>query len=354
MSRRSTARLALAVSLALAGCTPGEAPEAAAPSGPASAPTRWVAPRAPADATILEAPAVVRAVGATAQVSASVRVRVVRLHVEPGSRVEAGDPIVDVAAPELLDAAATYLGAGRGARAQGERADELDALRAEGIVSRAQVFERRASASELGTARDRAAATLRAAGVEPSAAAGLVRRGHLTLAAPVAGVIAALDARVGEIREPGPLARVVGEAAPRVEVRTSGAWPEADALRFVASDGRSVALAPAALATVVDPADGTLVSWYAPLEPSPLPDGLAGTARLTSAAGVLEVPVTAVAARTGRSEVVRRRDGVSARVAVEVLASSGASALVRGELTEEDRVAADVRALDDRDASEAP
>ncbi len=346
MSRR-----ALLLSLALASCG-GEAevetiePEAAAAT---SAATRWVAPRAPDDASILEAPAVVRAPLATGDVSAAVRVRVVAIHATPGSVVAAGDPVVDVAAPELLDAAATYAGASRGARESAGRAAELEALRAEGLASNAQIFERRARATELATERDRAAAVLRAAGVDPSRAGSLLRRGVLTLEAPVAGVVAALHARVGEIHEPGaePLATVVGEAAPRVEVRTSSSWPEARAIVFEASDGRSIALAPTPLATVVDPADGTRLAWYGPLEPCALPDGLVGTARVAETESLWEVPVTAVAQRTGRSELVRRRGDAVARVEVEVVGSAGASALVRGDLHASDAVAADVAAVEE-------
>ena len=337
--------------IVLAGCGAdreaiGPEPTESSAASRTTAPTAWVEVRRPSDGSILQAPAIVRATSATGEVSATVRVRVMRLHVQPGSVVAANDPIVDVAAPELLDAAAVYLGAGRRARTHADRADELDALRGEGLVSRAQVFEQRSIANDLAAERDRAGAMLRAAGLEPRDSAALLRSGTLTLRAPVAGVVVELPARTGEIREAGagPLARIFGEAAARVEVRTSEAWPAASSLAFEASDGRTIALTPAPIATVIDPHDGTRVSWYAPTEPILLPDGLSGTARMAAADDVWEVPVGAVAQRTGESELLRRRGSSQETVSVDVLGTSGASALVRGPLAEGDRVAADLSA----------
>jgi multidrug efflux pump subunit AcrA (membrane-fusion protein) len=315
--------------------------------GPATAPTRWAAVARPEDRSILEAPAVARvAADASGNVAVTARSRVVRVHARPGSVVEAGDPVVDVAPPELLDAAAAYLGAGRRLQVHAARRDRLEALREEGLVNREQVFAQRAAAAELRAARDEAAATLRAAGVDPRRAAALVRRGHLTLEAPVGGVVTELNARVGEIREPGgaPFARIVGTAPARIEVRTTEPWPEAAQLRFETTAGRLVPLRPTPLATVVDPDDGTRVSWYAPREEVRLPEGLRGVARLTASAEVWEVPVDAVTQRTGESVLVRRRDGAVADVVVEVLSASGATALVHGPLREGDEVAADVAA----------
>jgi hypothetical protein len=58
------------------------------------------------------------------------------------------------------------------------------------------------------------------------------------------------------------------------------------------------------------------------------------------------VPVDAVAARTGRTVLMRQREGESSAVDVEVLSSSGATAWVRGlspeGLREGDRIAADL------------
>lgn len=334
---RSTLLFVLAI-----GCA-GPPPEPEPIAEASSAAARWVTVRVPDDASLLSAPAVVRAPAASGEVSSLARVRVVRLDVEVGSTVAAGDPVLEVAAPELADAAATWARASDQARAHEARAAELQGLRAEGLVPSAQVFEVRARAAELGRERDRAGALLRSAGVEPTEARSLVRTGTLTLRAPVDGVVASLVARVGEIHEPGgePLARIVGRAAARVEVRTSGPWPAARAVHLVTFDGQRVELSASPVATVVDQADGTRIAWFTPAGDDPLPDGLGGTVFLDPGEGTWEVPLGAVAQSTGQAEVVRRRGGSATRVPVEVLASAGASALVRGDLAEGDAVAAE-------------
>ncbi|HJL17860.1 MAG TPA: efflux RND transporter periplasmic adaptor subunit [Sandaracinaceae bacterium LLY-WYZ-13_1] len=344
--RRSIGLLALA----LAAC--GSAEEASiepADEAAASAPTRWVGVARPADRGMLEAPAVARAAAdASGEVAATVRVRVTRWHVQPGATVEAGDPVVDVAAPALVDAAAAHAGASRRLRVHAERADELEAARREGLVRSAEVFEQRSLVAELRAARDRAAATLRAAGLDPRRAGAIVRSGQVTLRAPVGGVVTAGTARPGEIREPGgdPLARVVGSGVARVEVRTSEPWPVGTPT-FHATDGRVIPLASTPLATVVDPDDGTRVAWYSPSDgDTRLPNGLRGVARLAGPQDLWEVPVDAVDERAGRAVLVRRREGAEATVDVEVVSSSGATAWVRGEpagaLREGDRVAANL------------
>jgi len=333
--------------LLLAACGGGEevAPiEPEPPPGASSAPTRWVEVSAPRDGSLLEAPAVARAADATGDVTVTLRARVERVHVRPGETVERGDPIADVGSPELLSAAAAYGGARRRLAVHTERAEELAVLRGEGLVPSADVFTQRATAAELRAARDEAAATLQGAGVSPRASGSLVRRGFLTLTAPASGVVTELRARPGAILEPGgpPVARIVGEAPARIEVRTAEPWPPATALIFLAVDGRTVELTPAPLATVVDPDDGTRLGWYAPRDPAArFQEGVRGVVRITGTAEVWQVPVRSVAQRTGESTVVRRRDGRVTQSPVQVLATSGASALVRGDLRAGDEVAAD-------------
>ncbi|MCB9591575.1 MAG: efflux RND transporter periplasmic adaptor subunit [Sandaracinaceae bacterium] len=326
----------------VASCSPPPVPLEPEPAPAAtSASARWVPVQSPGDASLLSAPAVVRAPAASAEVSAPVRVRVVALRATPGSLVAAGDPIVEVAAPELAEAAADFARASEGAREHERRATELEALRAEGLVSRSQVFEVAARAAELAAERERASATLRSAGLDARAAHALLRSGTVALRAPVAGVVAALDARLGETRDPSgaPLARIVGEGAARIEVRTTNAWPSARAAWLETADGLAVPLAPAPLASVVEAGDGTRVAWFEPDPPLVLPDGMTGTVTMEPAEA-WEVPLGAVGQRTGVSEVLRRRGEATERVRVIVLATSGATALVRGPLTEGDEVAA--------------
>lgn len=333
------------LSLLAASCGAEPAPAPVAPEPTAgSAPTRWVEVRSPEDRSILEASAIARVEGAVGEVAAPARVRVVALHVRAGATVHAGDPIVDVTSTELVDAAARRITAARASAEYADRADAVAALRAEGLATRAEEFELRARRIELAAERDRADATLRSAGIEPRVARRLAHRGSIPLVAPVDGVVTRLRARVGETVEPGDeaLARIAGEGPARIEVRTARAWPTARRVEFEADDGRTIALDPAPLATALDTEDGTQVRWYAPAEPTALPDGLVGRARVTVADGVWEVPAAAVTQRTGRSEVARQTaDGAIERVEVEVLGSSGASALVRGPLRAGDRVAAD-------------
>lgn len=343
MNRATTTCSAL---LFLVACGEGSTPiEREPPPESSSAPTRWVEISAPRDGTLLEAPAVARAnATAAGEVAVTHRGRVEQVHVRLGELVDPGDPIVDVGSSELLAAAATYTGAVRRLAVHTARVEELESLRGEGLVRSADVFTQRAAATDLRAERDSAAATLRGAGVNPRSSASILRRGFVTLTAPVAGVIAELRARPGEILEPGgaPVTRIIGEAPARIEVRTAEPWPPATALTFVSVDGRSVELTPAPLATVIDPSDGTRLGWYAPQNGEErFQEGLRGVVRINGTAEVWQVPARAVVQRTGESVVERRRDGEVARVGVQVLATSGAAALVRGELREGDEVAAD-------------
>ena len=341
-------RIAFALVFLCVACR-GEGGTAPAPEAAETPPTevaalRWVPVSAPQDASLLEAPAVVRAAaGASGEVSSSYRAHVERVHTQVGSRVERGDPIVDVLAPEVFEAAAAYVGSKRRLELHAERAEELERLRAEGLVEKSRVFEQRMLAAELQARRDEARAVLRAAGVNPQTADALARGGALTLRAPVGGIVVELDAQPGEIREAaaGPLARIRGEGSARVEVRTPGPWPAGDRAVLELTDGREIPLRGEPVAGVIDPDAGTHVHWLVPEEDRPLPDGLRGVVRLAAGAGLWEVPAGAVLQQGTTSTVLRRRVGGVAQVEVVVAVSSGASALVRGPLQEGDEVAAD-------------
>ncbi|MFZ1863380.1 MAG: efflux RND transporter periplasmic adaptor subunit [Polyangiales bacterium] len=329
--------------LAVSACAPKQSPvEDAEPPDARSAQSRFVSILSPEDASIVQAPAVVRAsAAASGEVTAPTSLRIAQLHVQVGQTVAAGDPIVDVYAPSVLDAAAVYLSAAARARAHDERGDQLEALIEEGLVDRAQVFEQRTMAADLRADRLRAVAVLRSSGVDPQQASALMDRGVVTLHAPVAGIVTELSARVGRSYEPGgaPIARVTGRARARIEVQTAKRWPQATSVRFTAGDGRQIALDPAPVASVVVPSDGTIRSWFNPQEPVDLADGLIGTAEVFAAQDVWEVPGTSIGQQGRQSLILRRRDGSNETVEVEVLAASGASALVRGPLAPGDLVA---------------
>lgn len=304
---------------------------------------RLVTVRRPSDATLVEAPAVVRASPeAAGEVSTNFRARVERVHVRVGEVVAEDDPIVDVIAPEVVDAAATLTAVRRRLGVHRARAEELERLRAEGFVDSAQVFEQRTVVAELEATRDRAAATLRAAGVDPRRAATLARRGTLSLRAPVGGVVVSLDARPGEIREAGaaPFATIRGAGAVRVEARTSAPWPGGASARFEAAREEPLALGSSPLVSTLDPETGNYLHWFTPRDPRPLPDGLRGVVKLEAGEGVWEVPVGAVRRDEEGAHVMRvDSEGREERVRVEARAASGASALVEGSLEEGDRVA---------------
>jgi membrane fusion protein, heavy metal efflux system len=312
---------------------------------------RLVEVRAPRDASLLEAPAIVRAdPSATGEVASTFRARVGRVHVRLGQTVKAGDPVVDVIVPEVLEAAATRVAVDRRLEVHRERAAELERLRAEGLVKSSRVFEQRTTIAALEAEHARAVATLRAADVDPAIAGRLLRRGALTLRSPVAGVVVVLDARPGEIREgeAAPLAVVRGVGAIRVEVRTSEPWPGGGAaLVFRVAGEPELPLAPEPLVSMLDPETGTRLHWFVPDVPRPLPDGLRGSVRLVAGREVWQVPNGAVVQDGEGAHVVRvtRSNGEldDERVAVVVVAASGANALVRGALREGDHVAVEPR-----------
>jgi multidrug efflux pump subunit AcrA (membrane-fusion protein) len=329
----------------VAACAAEQAPaEKSAPPPQATASSRFVPVRKPDDTSILEAPAIMRASAAAfGEVTPPAPLRIARVHVQVGQSVSAGDAIVDAYIPEVLDAAATYLSSASRARTHEERANQLEALLGEGLVRRAEVFEQRAKAAELRADLLRAIAILRSSGVDPKDASTLLNRGVVTLAAPIDGVVAELSARVGGSYQPGvmPIARVLGEASARVEVRTAKPWPPASSVVFRSGDGREIALKPEPLASVVVPSDGTRRSWFEPLEAQTFPDGLTGTAEVSAEADVWEVPASAIRQRGIKNALVRQRGDTTSEVEVEVVTASGASALVRGPFEAGDEVASE-------------
>ncbi|MGB8328866.1 MAG: efflux RND transporter periplasmic adaptor subunit [Polyangiales bacterium] len=338
----SVGRAAIIV-LTLAACTGSPGPPQEQESAPAaSAFSRFVAISRPIDLSILQAPAVVRTESAASgEITAPTPLRIARVHVQLGDLVSTGDAIVDVYAPDVLDAAAAYLATASQTDNHERRADQLEALLAEGLVDRSEVFQLRARAAELRADRLRAIAILRSSGVDPKDAGTLIERGVVTLRAPVDGVVTELSARIGRSFQPGvtAIARVTGKAPARIEVRTAEHWPAASRIVFSAGDGTNIELEPTAIASVVVPEDGTIRSWFRPKAPIALADGLAGTAKVLAADDVWEVPSRAISQQGGASVLMRRRGDTTERIDVEVLAASGASALVRGPFAPGDLVA---------------
>jgi cobalt-zinc-cadmium efflux system membrane fusion protein len=338
-------RTTTALVLLLIGC--GSAPplEPAEDRGAASAPTRWVRVRTPDDLSLLAAPArVVSTTVASGEITPTMTMRIAAVHVAPGQLVAAGDPVLDAVVPDALTAAAQWIAASRQLGVHRDRRTTLEGLRGEGIIEESRVFEQTARVAELSADQAAALAVLQSVGVSPSDVASTLRRGTITLRAPLAGIVRDLDVRLGEVRQAGdtPFARIVGVATPRIEVRASQALPQRGTASFLGNDGTTVALGPA-IAAIVDPIDGTHVAWMDPATTGALlADGLRGEVRWTSGEeGELEVPARAIRMEHGRTFVVRRRGDESDAVEVEVLLASGTSAIVTGALSTDDEVAAD-------------
>jgi cobalt-zinc-cadmium efflux system membrane fusion protein len=166
--------------------------------------------------------------------------------------------------------------------------------------------------------------------------------GEVAIRSPIAGTVTEVRASLGETREPAgePLARVAAGGEARVEARLAHAPPPGSRFEFVTSAGAHHPLTALGQAPVVDGRDGTTAAWFAPAPGTRLPAGMAGTlvVRLDGAAAA--VPARAVTLEAGQAWVVLQGAAGPRRVAVEVLASSGADALVRG-VKPGDEVAAD-------------
>lgn len=321
---------------------PSEVEHTAAEAPPTSAASRWVQPQVPREPALLSAPATVQSPQSVGEVALDFRGRLSRLHTSPGAKVQAGDPVAEVVAPEVLDAAAQFITSYQGAREKQRRAEELESLTAEGFATKSDLMEAREEARQLASARERALATLRAAGIPPADASALLKQGSITLRAPLAGVVTELPAHLGESLEPGAtVAMVVGEGPARVEVRVSTKIPEPQSVQLQTSDGRTIPLATEPVSSVLDPTTGTWRGWYEPNPPVALPHGLTGTVLFGVKQGVWELPRAAVGREADRALIqVQRGTGEPMRMPVRVVAASGTSVLVEADLQSTDRVAA--------------
>lgn len=316
----------------VAGC--GEpAAEVAAEEVSAAEPRTELA-RAPSDLSLLEAPAsVVASPGSEARVSASLDARVVAVHVRAGDRVEVGDPIVDVVMPEVLEAAARLASVAPARSLRTQRRTELAALQAEGLVDRSRVFEQETELASLDVERRSALATLRAASLTQAEAVLALRRGAITLRAPIAGLVREASAVVGEVRGPGgaPFAVLVASVPARVEARFAQLVPRGATLTFVGIDGSRVELVSEPVAESIDPEDGTRIVWLGPREPTLLPGALHGRVVASLVApDVVEIDAHALIL-TGEGTFVDRVEagGAATRLPVEVLTASATRAIVR-------------------------
>jgi biotin carboxyl carrier protein len=364
----------LIVSLAISGChdpaaeTTGDAASAlangATESGtPAkaearSAATQWVPLRPPAQA-LMEVPA--RTVGdpaVDADVSALFPGQVRKLLVRAGDRVSAGAPVAVLAAPDLNTAAARVLTLKDEIALIEAREKALMDLRTEGLARADQVFDVQARLAALRAERTAALATLRGAQLDESAAANLVKTGTYTLTSPAGGVVVEVLARVGMLVDgaAGPLMRIRGEGAVRVEARLPFAQSPGLNAAFLTPGRAAIPLSVPPITSAPEPGSATYTVWFAPKEATTLPGGLIGRVVLTAATGTaFEVPARAIRYRPpdvgGPVVVVAAGAGPlqPAERAVRVLAASASSAVIQpadGAFDADIRIASDAMALE--------
>lgn len=328
----------LVAGIALGGCDhEAKAPPAEAKLNPVQAtstPTPWIKAIAPDNLTVLEIPALASMPpDATATVTSPVRVQVRHLFVRVGDHVLAGDPVAEVLAPELVQAAALRQSTTDRITAHKRRLGDLRSLKAEGLVRTSELFEIESSLADLQAEHIHAEAVLRGAGVADRDVPALLSSGLWVLRAPVAGVIREMAAELGAVIEPGQLslARIAGDRPARVEMHLHQQLPAGLQLAFVASTGLSYALAADPTATAIDPADGSVIAWYELVAATNLPAGLRGRVRAAAMPeGALQIPARALDERQGKPHVVLRKGDSGQWFPVDVLAVSGATALVRG------------------------
>lgn len=353
--RVTSLRVALALAAAPLACTAndGVCPQVEGPPRAASTASAWVEATVPRDVSLLQAAARVVLTGDRQAVLRPLyRAQISQFHVQAGDRVRVGQALVDVVMPEVVAAAATYMGASRRSGAQAARRDKLTALRGEGLVAESAVFDVASRAAETDQQVALAAATLRAAGQEPANARALVRRPAVTLTSPIDGVVRELSGRLGEIVEGQgpPVALIVGEGTPRIEARFLHAPPPGATMRFVAVDGSVWPLRGEPVARAVEPDDGAIVMWFEVDDDERRAfAGLRGTVECFSDdPTIVQVPAGAL----GRDEqglTIHRQEAEGyVTVPVDLIMMSGASALVRARgpepLRAGMRVAEDARA----------
>lgn len=335
--------------LSLAACAPKPTTAPTQQPEATSSITRWVQVRDAADVSMLEVPAEVRGDLATSgAVDVPYAARIARIFVKVGDHVERGAPIVAVVVPQVLSAAGAYIAASTRLAAQEQRQRRLKELQAEGLAKTSDTVESEARVADAKAERATALATLKGAGVEEKAAASLLDHdGTITLTSPVTGVIVALDAALGETREGAgrPIARIAGAGGRRIEAHLARTPPNDATYTLVMRNGRNVPLTLVNMSPAIDPIDGARMAWFDAPADANLSVGSRELIRITLAQDVVVVPATSLATRDQTTRVRRKDDWV----AVEVLASSGADALVKGGLAVGDTIALDGQRMADHD-----
>jgi biotin carboxyl carrier protein len=297
-----------------------------------SSPVRWTAVRRPAeDGSLFVVPAVVGAAPAgRASVAAPVTVRVLAVPVRPGDVVQAGDVVVEVAAPELAQAIAVRRSAEARIVAHQKHLAGLRQLHKDGLLRAGEVFEIEAKLADLQAARAEAEAKLRGVGLDERELTALAATGRWPLRTPIAGTVREVQAVPGAVvAPPERMAQIEGLQPARIEARLQQDLPSGAQWSFEQADGALLPLQPTPTARLVDAADGSTQVWFDAATPTALPAGTRGRLRMTAwPADVWAVPVRALGSTAAGATV--RKWGVEAPVPVKVWGVAGGVALVRG------------------------
>ncbi|ACG75130.1 conserved hypothetical protein [Anaeromyxobacter sp. K] len=305
------------------------------PAAATSARTPWVRVRAAEGVSLLEAPAtVLPAPEGVAAVTPPFRARITRIAVRAGEKVAKGQVIAEVVMPEVVQAAGAYAAATTRLEAYQRRKDQLDGLKKDGLVKLSDLLEAETKLAEARADQQSALATLRAADL----AAGDARRildgsGQVGLRSPISGMVHEVKASIGETREAAgePIARVAADGETRVEARLAYAPPPTAKFELILPDGTRHPVDLLGRAPVVDPRDGTTAAWFAGHNGGArLPAGLSARLAVKMGEAAAAVPARAVALDGKQAYVVRNVAGKPQRLPVQVLATSGADALVKG------------------------
>lgn len=281
-------------------------------------------------------------------VSSPVAGLVTQVAVRENDQVKRGQVLASLVSPELGPMQLQLLQAAARARLARQTAQRERALQAEGIIPLRRVQEADAQLAEATAAVNQARSALSLAGMAPGDVARVEKTGRpenaLTLRALAAGTVVGLEAKPGQrVAAASPLLSIADNALLWLEidapVDTARAWPKGTALRV---EGRNVEAHVASVGSRVDAATQTVAvravvaGAASVLRPG---EAVKVVAPVPNADNAWDIPVVALA-RDGAKAVVfvRTRQGFEARP-VDVIATAGQSARVRGRLTEGERIA---------------
>ena len=317
---------------------------------------RWTTPRpAHAQPSLAATAEVVAHPFADVVVASPVEGRLVDLRRAPGDHVDTGDVVAVVQSPLLAAAAVRVVGLEREIKLLEGRLTQLAALQQTGLARRETLFQLELRRAEATSARDEAAATLRAAGAQMNHASRLaVRGGRLVVVAGAPGVVTALHHALGEgVAAGDPIATVASMATPRVRAQLPVGLLTQERLSFTSSTGtwsaRRLAVAPA-----VRPSDQTSVAWFEVVHDDnastegpaigergvlslPAAEATRSSAEASSST-LWSVPAGAVHVDNAGATVTVRRAGTHRTEGVDVVHRDKHHSVVRGALSATDEV----------------